>query len=314
MCTSAIPRYSWYCAHMSNLLLFFKNYRPILFCDPGMQVLLSCSHMCCCTLCSRAVKLCPICNNKVSSVIDIRPVGVPPSSSSSLLPQNGTSNAWDMSAVANSVSSIATSVLDTSNGVNSFREGPSPPSSATSQYQGSEPAAAFEGSSIKPANQHYPFRHLPSDQPPPGIPVPKQSSMQSNIRSASPQMTTPTTVTSIPSVPSSVGRPLFLPSDFVPTTMSGNLAPGSNFSPVTASSYSQQIVPSSSASSTGANLATAVNVPTSIRRPAPYRPPGLYRPPDLFARPAAPVVAQPINTSANSDFTSIVSPQWRTYQ
>jgi hypothetical protein len=226
--------------------------------------------------------------------------------------------------MANSASSIATSVLDGSNGVNPFREGPSRPTSATSQYQGSEPAA-FEGSSIKPANQHYPFRHLPSDQPPPGIPVPKQSSMQpvtSNIRSASPQTITQTSVTSIPSVSSGGGRPLFLPSDFVPSTMSGNLAPGSNFSSMIAPSFTQNIVPSSSANSTGANLngsasnlpAPAVNSTMPIRRPAPYRPPGVYRPPDLFARPAAPIVAQSSNPSVNPDFTSIVPPQWRTYQ
>jgi hypothetical protein len=205
--------------------------------------------------------------------------------------------------MANSASSIATSVLDGSNGVNPFREGPSRPTSATSQYQGSEPAA-FEGSSIKPANQHYPFRHLPSDQPPPGIPVPKQSSMQpvtSNIRSASPQTITQTSVTSIPSV-SSGG--------------------GSNFSSMIAPSFTQNIVPSSSANSTGANLngsasnlpAPAVNSTMPIRRPAPYRPPGVYRPPDLFARPAAPIVAQSSNPSVNPDFTSIVPPQWRTYQ
>ncbi|KAG0586348.1 hypothetical protein KC19_2G084100 [Ceratodon purpureus] len=290
--------------------------------DAANTVLLNCSHMCCCTVCSRAVKLCPICNNKVSNVIDIRPVGVPPSPSSSLPPQNGTSNAWDMSAMANSASSIASSVLDGSNGVNPFREGPSRPSSANSQYQGSEPAG-FEGSSIRPANQQYPFRHLPSDQPPPGIPVPKQSSMQpvpSNIRSVSPQTITPTSVTSIPSVSSGGGRPLFLPSDFVPSTMSGN--PGSNFSTMMAPSFAQHLVPSSSVINTGANLngsasnlsAPAVNSTMPIRRPAPYRPPGVYRPPDLFARPATPVVAQSSNPSVNSDFTSIVPPQWRTYQ
>ena len=276
--------------------------------------------MCCCTVCSRAVKLCPICNSKVSSVIDIRPVGMPPSSSS-LPPQDGTASAWEMSAMINSASSIATALLDVGNGGNQYREGPLRPSVATSQNQGNEPIA-FAGSSVKSGNPQYPFRHLSSDQPPPGIPVPKQSSFQavsSNLRSSSPQAINPSSAAS-----SGGGRPLFLPSDFFPSDMSGNSAPGSNFSSVIAPSFSHNIVPPSSMNSTVTNLSgSALNLPAPAvsnsqgptrRPPAPYRPPGVYRPPDLFARPAPPVVSQSNSPSVMSDFTSIVPPQWRTYQ
>lgn len=280
-----------------------------------MQVLLSCSHMCCCTVCSRAVKTCPICNNKVSSVIDIRPVGMPPSSSSSLLAQNGTTDGRDWSAVGNSASSIGSTLLEVSNGGNQSREGPSRPSGASSRSQGSE-SVGFESSSAKPGNQHHPFRHVASDQPPPGIPVPKQSSfpgVSASVRSASSQSMTPSNVSS-----SGIGRPLFLPSDFFPSAMSGTSAPGTLFSPEgfqdSALSSSEWTGVNGSARNVAAAAAASNSVAPGRRPPAPYRPPGLYRPPDLFARSAPLVVAQSKNSSVVPGFASVVPPQWRTYQ
>ncbi|XP_024400728.1 uncharacterized protein [Physcomitrium patens] len=290
--------------------------------DAANTVLLNCSHMCCCTVCSRAVKLCPICNNKVSSVIDIRLVGTLPSSS--LPTQNGASNAWDRSALTNSVSSISSNLVDIYNGAVQFREGTSRPSSSSSQYHAGDPAG-FEGSAVKVGNQHYPFRQFSPDQPPPGIPVPKQSSAQSvsaSLRSTSPKTIAPTNVTTS----GTAGRPLFLPSDFFSSGMSVNGTATSNFPSLTttASSFNQHLVPLSpgSSASTTAN-GSAVNLPgvgaltssTPQRRvPAPYRPPGLYRPPDLFARPAPAAVAQTNNSSVMSDFANMVPSQWRTYQ
>lgn len=285
--------------------------------------------MCCCTVCSRAVKLCPICNNKVTNVIDIRPVGMPPSPSSSLPAQIVGSNAWDMSRMANSVSSIVNNLVDVSNGAIQFREGPSRPSSASSQYQGSEPGR-FEGSTVNAVNQHYPFRHFSPDQPPPGIPVPKQSPVQSGstvLRSTSPQTITPMNASPITSISMGGARPLFLPSDFYPQAIIGNGAAGSTFSSysIAAPSFNQHMVPSSSVNSAATNLnGSALNLPAAAaavtspipgrRAPAPYRPPGLYRPPDLFTQPAVSAETQSNNSSVMSDFANMVPSQWRTYQ
>uniref|UniRef100_A0A7I4BCT9 RING-type domain-containing protein n=1 Tax=Physcomitrium patens TaxID=3218 RepID=A0A7I4BCT9_PHYPA len=297
--------------------------------DAANTVLLNCSHMCCCTVCSRAVKLCPICNNKVTNVIDIRPVGMPPSPSSSLPAQIVGSNAWDMSRMANSVSSIVNNLVDVSNGAIQFREGPSRPSSASSQYQGSEPGR-FEGSTVNAVNQHYPFRHFSPDQPPPGIPVPKQSPVQSGstvLRSTSPQTITPMNASPITSISMGGARPLFLPSDFYPQAIIGNGAAGSTFSSysIAAPSFNQHMVPSSSVNSAATNLnGSALNLPAAAaavtspipgrRAPAPYRPPGLYRPPDLFTQPAVSAETQSNNSSVMSDFANMVPSQWRTYQ
>lgn len=271
-----------------------------------MQVLLACSHMCCCTACSRVVTVCPICHNKVSSVIDIRPVGMPPSPSSSLQPQpNSTSNAWDMSSVSNAASAITTRLIEASSGGNLSREILSRHSPASSQFQSSE--SPFESNTVTSGTSLYSIRHLPSDHPPPGIPALKPTSSTRSMSSQSAN-----SLTATPQVSSSMGRPLYIPSDFFPTAMSGNQAPGSNVSITTASSFAQHTIQPSPVNNSFTTMQSSVVNPPTRRPPAPYRPPGLYRPPDLYARPAPPVVSSQAPFS-NSDFTSMAAAQWRTY-
>lgn len=272
-----------------------------------MQVLLACSHMCCCTACSRVVKVCPICHNKVSSVIDIRPVGMPPSPSSSFQPQpSSSSNAWDMSSMSNAASTITSRLIDVSSGGNLNREVLSRPSLASSQFQSSE--SPFESNIVTSGTSSYPFRHLSSDHPPPGIPALKPTS--STPRSMSSQSVS--SLTAIPQVSSSMGRPLYIPSDFFPSAMSGSPAPGPNVSLTTASSFAQHTIQPIPVNNSFTNMQSSVVNPPTRRPPAPYRPPGLYRPPDLYARPAAPVVSSQAPFSS-SDFTSMAPAQWRTY-
>jgi hypothetical protein len=91
--------------------------------------------MCCCTTCSRSIRVCPICSNHVTGVIDIQPVGPPPLN---LLPSpRATSTSpsldlWDMPRLSNSNRSV-----DSSGFLAQSKEGVSHPSLGLSQFQGS---------------------------------------------------------------------------------------------------------------------------------------------------------------------------------
>lgn len=273
--------------------------------------------MCCCTSCSRNITMCPICNNKVTGVIDIRPVGMPPSPSSAPQPQlNGSSHTWGTAPLSKGATTFATSSksLDIPSAVSQSREEISRPSSVTTQFQGTEPPLE---SALSPRlramlGPQYSFR---TDQPPPGIPVPRATTNPPISRITSSQIQSSISLTPVPSVSSAVGRPLYLPSEIFPTSMTGvhmNTS-GSDPSSLISSSFTLHAVPQPPGNNTYMSLQSTGSYPVVRRPPAPYRPPGMYRPPDLFARPASSAVVTQASSILHSDFTSVVPPQWRTY-
>jgi hypothetical protein len=103
--------------------------------DAANTVLLDCSHMCCCTTCSRSISVCPICSNHVTGVIDIQPVGPPPLNmlpSPRAMSTSPSLDLWDMPRLSNSNRSV-----DSSSFLAQSKEGVSHPSLGLSQFQGS---------------------------------------------------------------------------------------------------------------------------------------------------------------------------------